>query len=137
MRMTGVFRAQSDNPEAPLGFELNNPWKVCHAAITELVRILTAVADGGPNFVKRHPRPGLNSAKFCTYLLRSRRRNEILTPFTIRMSARSHSHFRFHPNIALRQYFLATLYMFLVFASYQLKLMVDLRAHENPVAAAL
>lgn len=27
MRLTGKFRAQTDNPEAPLGFEVNNPWK--------------------------------------------------------------------------------------------------------------
>jgi len=28
MRLTGVFRGQTDNPEAPLGFEVNNPWKM-------------------------------------------------------------------------------------------------------------
>ena len=28
-RLTGVFRGQTDNVEAPLGFEVNNPWKVC------------------------------------------------------------------------------------------------------------
>jgi hypothetical protein len=47
MRMTGVFRAQSDKPEAPLGFELNNPWKACHEAINKQTCSLTAVADGG------------------------------------------------------------------------------------------
>ncbi|KLU89253.1 hypothetical protein MAPG_08227 [Magnaporthiopsis poae ATCC 64411] len=26
-RLTGFLRGQSDNPIAPLGFELNNPWK--------------------------------------------------------------------------------------------------------------
>ncbi|KAL3423793.1 hypothetical protein PVAG01_05540 [Phlyctema vagabunda] len=27
-RLTGSLRGQTDNPNAPLGFELNNPWKV-------------------------------------------------------------------------------------------------------------
>lgn len=36
-RLTGNLRGQSDNPIAPIGFELNNPWAVrlaqnkCHA----------------------------------------------------------------------------------------------------------
>ncbi|KAL4808398.1 hypothetical protein BDV18DRAFT_158497 [Aspergillus unguis] len=28
LRLTGSMRGQSTNPEAPKGFELNNPWKV-------------------------------------------------------------------------------------------------------------
>ncbi|KAL4881719.1 hypothetical protein BJY04DRAFT_188680 [Aspergillus karnatakaensis] len=27
LRLTGSMRGQSTNPEAPKGFELNNPWK--------------------------------------------------------------------------------------------------------------
>lgn len=27
-RLTGFLRGQTDSPEAPLGFELNNPWRV-------------------------------------------------------------------------------------------------------------
>ena len=27
-RLTGFLRGQTDNVEAPLGFELNNPWRV-------------------------------------------------------------------------------------------------------------
>ena len=27
-RLTGYLRGQTDNAEAPPGFELNNPWKV-------------------------------------------------------------------------------------------------------------
>ncbi|KAH6894307.1 hypothetical protein B0T10DRAFT_480135 [Thelonectria olida] len=27
-RLTGSLRGQTDKPEAPLGFELNNPWKL-------------------------------------------------------------------------------------------------------------
>ena len=27
-RLTGKFRGQSTNPEAPAGFEVSNPWKV-------------------------------------------------------------------------------------------------------------
>ncbi|OJJ59464.1 hypothetical protein ASPSYDRAFT_43815 [Aspergillus sydowii CBS 593.65] len=28
LRLTGSLRGQSTNPEAPKGFEINNPWKV-------------------------------------------------------------------------------------------------------------
>jgi hypothetical protein len=28
-RLTGYLRGQTDNPVAPAGFELNNPWRVC------------------------------------------------------------------------------------------------------------
>lgn len=28
IRLTGSLRGQTDNYKAPLGFELNNPWKV-------------------------------------------------------------------------------------------------------------
>ena len=28
-RLTGFLRGQTDNPTAPLGFELNSPWRVC------------------------------------------------------------------------------------------------------------
>lgn len=68
MRLTGVFRAQTDNPEAPLGFEVNNPWKVCQEVIAKQICTLTTVSDGGPNLVKRHPQVGLDSAESCTYL---------------------------------------------------------------------
>ncbi|KAK4462718.1 hypothetical protein QBC42DRAFT_200598 [Cladorrhinum samala] len=27
-RLTGYIRGQTDNPVAPVGFELNNPWRV-------------------------------------------------------------------------------------------------------------
>ncbi|KAF4504643.1 hypothetical protein G6O67_008070 [Ophiocordyceps sinensis] len=27
-RLTGTMRGQTDRPQAPLGFELNNPWKL-------------------------------------------------------------------------------------------------------------
>ncbi|KAL8850408.1 MAG: hypothetical protein Q9221_004640 [Calogaya cf. arnoldii] len=27
-RLTGMLRGQTDNPKAPPGFELNNPWKM-------------------------------------------------------------------------------------------------------------
>lgn len=67
MRLTGVFRAQSGNAEAPLGFELNNPWKVRHEIATIHIFILNAVTDGGPNVVKRCPPLRLNTAKSCTY----------------------------------------------------------------------
>ena len=29
-RLTGQWREQSDNPIAPVGFEVNNPWRVCN-----------------------------------------------------------------------------------------------------------
>lgn len=52
MRVTGVFRAQSDNPEAPLGFDVNNPWKVRCEVINKQICRLTTVADGGSNLVR-------------------------------------------------------------------------------------
>ena len=69
MRLTGVFRAQTDNPEAPLGFEVNNPWKVCHRVITSRICILTTALDGGPNLVKRHPQVGLDSAVLYIFIM--------------------------------------------------------------------
>lgn len=29
MRLTGSLRGQTSKAQAPIGFELNNPWKVC------------------------------------------------------------------------------------------------------------
>ena len=40
-RLTGFLRGQTDNVEAPEGFELNNPWKVSFS-----VRRATAFVDG-------------------------------------------------------------------------------------------
>jgi hypothetical protein len=68
MRLTGVFRAQSDKPEAPLGFEVNNPWKVCYQSLAKQICGLTAVEDGGPNLVKRPPQLVAQFCKSCTYL---------------------------------------------------------------------
>lgn len=34
MRLTGSLRGQTDRPEAPAGFELNNPWKVRNSKYT-------------------------------------------------------------------------------------------------------
>jgi hypothetical protein len=31
-RLTGFLRGQTDNAAAPAGFELNNPWRVCHSS---------------------------------------------------------------------------------------------------------
>jgi hypothetical protein len=28
LRLTGIFREQSDSPEAPLGYEVNSKWKM-------------------------------------------------------------------------------------------------------------
>jgi hypothetical protein len=39
-RLTGTLRGQTDKPEAPLGFELNNPWKVC-ATLDTIIHKLT------------------------------------------------------------------------------------------------
>lgn len=29
LRLTGSLRGQINNPQAPKGFEVNKPWKVC------------------------------------------------------------------------------------------------------------
>ena len=52
LRLTGVFREQTDHVEAPLGFEVNNPWKVCHLLSPLQSALLTLVADGRQNHVK-------------------------------------------------------------------------------------
>lgn len=41
MRITGSFRGQSANPEAPKGFELSHPWKVWKTGRTPLRRFRT------------------------------------------------------------------------------------------------
>jgi hypothetical protein len=42
-RLTGFLRGQTDNPIAPAGFELNNPWRVRYAIGGQLVNLLTCV----------------------------------------------------------------------------------------------
>lgn len=32
-RLTGIWREQTDNPVAPVGFEVNNPWRVCRSLL--------------------------------------------------------------------------------------------------------
>jgi hypothetical protein len=42
LRITGSIRGQSSNPEAPVGFDVSNPWQVCTSFPDEFVRgILT------------------------------------------------------------------------------------------------
>lgn len=33
-RLTGAWREQTDNPIAPVGFEVNNPWRVCRILLS-------------------------------------------------------------------------------------------------------
>ena len=40
-RLTGYLRGQTDNVEAPAGFELNNPWRVS----TRLAMLCVLVID--------------------------------------------------------------------------------------------
>ena len=48
-RLTGYLRGQTDNVEAPIGFELNNPWRVSVNYL--LRRILLIQLDGETNFL--------------------------------------------------------------------------------------
>ncbi len=32
-RLTGAWREQTDKPIAPVGFEVNNPWRVCRSLL--------------------------------------------------------------------------------------------------------
>lgn len=41
MRITGKFREQSDTVEAPVGFEVSNPWKVSVAIRGPMYECLT------------------------------------------------------------------------------------------------
>lgn len=40
-RLTGTLRGQTDKPDAPLGFELNNPWKVSVTGMFQATQLLT------------------------------------------------------------------------------------------------
>ncbi|KAG9248971.1 hypothetical protein BJ878DRAFT_486185 [Calycina marina] len=45
-RLTGFLRGQTDKPEAPLGFELNNPWRVRPSSNNRYdMQMLTALVD--------------------------------------------------------------------------------------------
>lgn len=55
-RLTGLLRGQTDNPLAPPGFEVNNPWRVCDlvpAGCCVLLGIqeLTKMSTGGEAFL--------------------------------------------------------------------------------------
>jgi hypothetical protein len=45
LRLTGKFREQTDNPVAPVGFEVNNPWRVGTYPTNDPV-IAKSVPDG-------------------------------------------------------------------------------------------
>lgn len=51
-RLTGTLRGQTDKAEAPLGFELNNPWKVC-AALDIMIHELTREFSWKHAFLKQ------------------------------------------------------------------------------------
>ncbi len=67
MRLTGVFRGQTDNPEAPLGFEVNHPWKARQVILLYRVLILMSSTDGGEDNVRQRLPPHQNNN--CTYIL--------------------------------------------------------------------
>lgn len=52
-RLTGTLRGQTDKPEAPLGFELNNPWKVRVTGICRTTHLLTIQCSWRHAFLKR------------------------------------------------------------------------------------
>lgn len=54
-RLTGYLRGQTDKPEAPEGFELNNPWKVGKAMVKRLRQMLTLNAAREAGFVNPIP----------------------------------------------------------------------------------
>src|SRR2546423_14442758 len=132
MRLTGVFRAQSDNPEAPLGFELNNPWKVCnprknytrfctdrcHRWRSEFRELISEI--GGLHckvlYISHH---GLGA------------KNEISTSSTTQMSAGFDTPSEPHAAMTFRLYFLVSPQTFLSSSSDQLKLMPISCAHDG------
>ncbi|KAL8877960.1 MAG: hypothetical protein Q9192_008554 [Flavoplaca navasiana] len=46
-RLTGMLRGQTDNPRAPPGFELNNPWKVTMVPSSVTGKVIDSVTVGG------------------------------------------------------------------------------------------
>ena len=65
-RITGSLRGQSDNPVPPIGFELNNPWKVRRLTI------------GFPNRCSDTFHPTVRKAEVL-----SEQRNKIIQSFTM------------------------------------------------------
>ena len=57
-RLTGSLRGQTDNPRAPAGFELSNPWRVWIANITEYILGYTNLLVGRAGF---HIEKGMQS----------------------------------------------------------------------------
>jgi hypothetical protein len=49
-RLTGEWRVQSDNVVAPLGFEVNNPWRVCKFTFNDLSTAKLCL-DGETNYL--------------------------------------------------------------------------------------
>jgi hypothetical protein len=49
-RLTGEWRGQSDNVVAPLGFEVNNPWRVCKFKFDDL-STAKLYPDGETNYL--------------------------------------------------------------------------------------
>jgi hypothetical protein len=52
-RLTGTLRGQTDKPEAPLGFELNNPWKVCFSSSIQAIQVLIRLNSWRHAFLKQ------------------------------------------------------------------------------------
>ena len=52
-RLTGFLRGQTDNPAAPAGFELNNPWRVRTAKDSILSEMLTGFTAREADHVER------------------------------------------------------------------------------------
>ncbi|KAF1969586.1 hypothetical protein BU23DRAFT_539521 [Bimuria novae-zelandiae CBS 107.79] len=58
-RLTGFARGQTDRPEAPAGFELNNPWRVCTEGAVEqaVLTIRRWSSDTDRRYTSKHTVP--------------------------------------------------------------------------------
>lgn len=56
-RLTGFLRGQSSSPVAPDGYELNNPWRVCHLRACYRTKRLTIMCRSSDAYARRRPTP--------------------------------------------------------------------------------
>ena len=54
-RLTGYLRGQTDKPDAPLGFEVNNPWRVSNVSVLVSDNAYECKIGGGPDNLNLEP----------------------------------------------------------------------------------
>jgi hypothetical protein len=76
-RLTGYLRGQTDNPVAPAGFELNNPWRVCSSLQAIYKNVMLTILNSSRSGFYRFA--GVTESK-CTYVRRTNEWDAELIP---------------------------------------------------------